>query len=449
MPDRPRLLGGRYELGDLLGRGGMAEVLRAHDQVLHRDVAIKLLATDDALDRERFDTEARLLAMLDHGNVVTVLDAGVDDGRPWLALELVEGQTLAARFAAARPSPGELAGLGAQVAAALAHAHERGVVHRDVKPSNVLLDTRGRARLTDFGIARLVEGGAALTMTGHTIGTAAFLAPEQVSGGPVTTATDVYALGLVLLEALTGRREYDGPPVEAALARLHRSPLVPVSLPTGWPALISSMTAMAPEDRPSADAVAERLRDLALRDGTALPDDDTGERTTAVPLGAARPAAPAAASTGGATAGTTAADEPRRRRRPAVLVAAAVAALALGVPALVVGSDTGADPASASDGTAATRDARPGGPSTPTPSRPARERRTAEAVVPVVEQSPAPRTPTRPAAVDPGPRAQGTGPKASGPKGKSKGKAKGKSKGKGKSKSKGKAKGKGKGKGKR
>ena len=263
----PLLLGGRYEIVAPIGSGGMADVYRARDRVLAREVAVKVLrATSDA-DRERFASEARILALLSHESIVTVYDTGVEDDQPWLALELVEGMTLRDAYGDGRPTadPRILAGIGAQVAAGLAHAHDRGVVHRDVKPANILLTPGDRARLTDFGIARLMDSDAHLTLTGTTIGTAAYLAPEQVRGGPVTGAADVYALGLVLLEALTGHRSYDGTPVEAALARLHHGPLIPTSLPAGWPGLLAAMTASDPADRPPAGAVAARLHTLAGR----------------------------------------------------------------------------------------------------------------------------------------------------------------------------------------
>ncbi|MFB9314002.1 serine/threonine-protein kinase [Nocardioides plantarum] len=329
MTETPLRVGGRYDLAEVLGRGGMADVRRARDSVLGREVAIKLLRTTDELDRSRFDSEARLLALLSHENIVTVLDAGVDDGRAWLALELIDGDTLADRYRLGPLDATSLAALGAQVAAALQHAHRHGIVHRDVKPSNVLVDGTDRARLTDFGIARLVDDRSALTMTGHAVGTAAYIAPEQVSGEPVTTASDVYALGLLLLEGLTGRREYPGPPVEAALARLQRSPLVPVSLPTGWPSLIAAMTARRPEDRPTADAVAQRLQAL----GSVRAPQVAGPLSTASLPVLVPPPAPVGAERGS-------------RRRPGWVLAGVAAAVALVVAgsALLLSGSPGESP---------------------------------------------------------------------------------------------------------
>lgn len=271
MTSASRRVSDRYELGPVLGRGGMADVVRAHDTVLHRDVAVKLLRGGSDLDRERFASEARLLAMLNHPNVVTVLDTGIESDCAWLVLELLEGTPLDEVLLDRGPVDAtRVAAIGAQVASALAHAHAHDIVHRDVKPSNVLIDADDHAKLTDFGIARRTVS-ASPTLSGQTIGTAAYLAPEQVAGEPVTTAADVYALGLVLLEAMTGRREYDGPAVEAAMARLQRSPVVPASLPTGWPGLISKMTARLPAERPTALDVAARLDVLAGRSTTMPP----------------------------------------------------------------------------------------------------------------------------------------------------------------------------------
>lgn len=258
----PRLLGDRYELGAVVGRGGTADVFAAVDQVLHRDVAVKLLRAATEVDRARFRSEFRLMRMLNHPHVVSVLDTGADAGRPWLVMELVDGIPLDVVMGEVPMEAARVAEIGAQVAGALAHAHAHDIVHRDVKPSNVLLAEGDRAKLTDFGIARHTDS-ASVTLTGHTIGTAAYLAPEQVAGEPVSAAADIYALGLVLLEAVTGRREYEGPPVEAALARLQRSPAVPASLPAGWSALISTMTARDPSVRPLASDVASRLSSLA------------------------------------------------------------------------------------------------------------------------------------------------------------------------------------------
>ena len=279
----PRVIADRYELGDRIGAGGMADVHRATDRVLHRDVAVKLLrdTADEETDRLRFTAEARTLAQLSHRHLVMVLDAGTTADQPFLVMELVEGTTLSQRASAAGGSlpPAEVAGIGAQLAEAIAYAHAQGVIHRDVKPGNVLLGPGG-VKLADFGIARLVGDTVRHTRTGQAIGTAAYLAPEQVRGADLTPAADVYALGLVLLEVLTGERAYPGSATEAALARLHRPPHVPDTLPAPWPRLLTEMTAMEPGDRPGAGEVASRLR---------APADESAGTTRLLPVEAAPP----------------------------------------------------------------------------------------------------------------------------------------------------------------
>jgi serine/threonine protein kinase len=173
--------------------------------------------------------------------------------------DLVEGPTLAERIAAGPPlAPGVIRRIGAQLAEALAHVHSTGIVHRDVKPANVLLGEGGRPRLADFGISRTLDATTA-TANGCVVGTAAYLAPEQVRGENVGPSADVYSLGLVLLEALTGRREFPGLAVESATARLYRSPVIPDGLPGGLGTVLAAMTRDDPRRRPSASAVAAAL----------------------------------------------------------------------------------------------------------------------------------------------------------------------------------------------
>jgi tRNA A-37 threonylcarbamoyl transferase component Bud32 len=258
------VLDDRYELRDVIGRGGTADVYSATDNLLGREVAVKVLRSVSATesDRQRFVSEARTLAALDHPNLVTVLDAGIDSDELYLVLTLITGQSLGDRPREPMPLD-EVAAIGAQLADALAYAHDNGVVHRDVKPSNVLVAEEGQVWLADFGISRVIGEAVRYTETGKLIGTAAYLAPEQVQGTAITPAADVYSLGLVLLELITGRLAYPGPPVEAALARLTNSPAVPDDLPKAWRQLLTRMTALEPGERYTADCCAAELRALA------------------------------------------------------------------------------------------------------------------------------------------------------------------------------------------
>jgi eukaryotic-like serine/threonine-protein kinase len=253
------VLGGRYELGALLGTGASAVVRRASDRLSGRTFAVKLFhAGASAHDRRRQQREMRALAALHHPGLVGMHDGGVEAGRPYIVTDLVEGPSLAERIADRPLEPAEVRRIGARLADALAHVHAAGFIHRDLKPANVLLGTDGRPRLADFGIARALDG-TAVTGTGYVVGTAAYLAPEQVRGEWVGPAADVYALGLVLLEALTGRREYPGALVESATARLHRPPGIPESLPSCLRTALHAMTALEPAVRPTAAEVAALL----------------------------------------------------------------------------------------------------------------------------------------------------------------------------------------------
>jgi serine/threonine protein kinase len=258
----------RYDVEGVLGRGGMADVYRATDTVLEREVAVKVMrghagdVGDDA-NRDRFREEAKMVAALDHPGLVSVLDAGIHGDVHYLVMDLVDGKSLAALCRGTGLTGPEVGFVGAELASVLAYVHGRGIVHRDVKPSNILIGHDGVVRLADFGIARLLADPDGHTAGGTTIGTAAYIAPEQVRGETVTPASDIYSLGLVLLEALTGQRAYPGGPMESALARLDVAPLIPVSLPTGWPALLTQLTDVDPARRPSADEILPVLRLLA------------------------------------------------------------------------------------------------------------------------------------------------------------------------------------------
>lgn len=257
------LLGDRYRVEALVGRGGYASVYRAVDERLDRTVALKVFAAEAASDADaaRVAAETRVLASLTHPSLVTLFDAHLDDDPPYLVMEYIEGPTLSARIADGPVDPRTLATVAADLAEALRLIHARGIVHRDLKPSNVLLrpgliDTDPpRGTLADFGIAYLMDS-ARVTATGTLIGTAAYLSPEQARGERPAPPADIYALGLVLLEALTGRRAYpQTTPHEALVARLVRSPSIPETIPRGWRALLSRMTAMDPAARPDAAEV--------------------------------------------------------------------------------------------------------------------------------------------------------------------------------------------------
>jgi hypothetical protein len=246
----------RYRVEQLLGRGGMADVYRAVDTEGGRPVAVKLLRDLQAEDVHRFRIEAAALARLDHPGVVKLYRTGSHDGVPYLALELVDGPTLAMELRGGPLGVDRSLDLASDLADAIAHAHQVPVIHRDVKPGNVLFDAVGRARLTDFGIARVADAGA-VTATGLVVGTAAYLAPEQLEGRPVGPPADVYALGLVVLECLTGMRCYSGGQLEAAMARLSRPAAIPPGLPGWLRDVLAAMTDRDPVRRPIAAAAAE------------------------------------------------------------------------------------------------------------------------------------------------------------------------------------------------
>lgn len=290
--DDESLLGGRYRLGARLGGGGMADVYRAVDTRLDREVAVKLFrsGTDDD-GRRRFAEEARILGGLNHPGLVAVHDADAVRGELYLVMELVEGRTLADVSAAGPLPPDRVAELGRQLADVLAYVHGSGIVHRDVKPSNVLVSHEGRVYLTDFGISRLSDAVGRMTSSGVVVGTAGYMAPEQVRGVGVSYPADVYALGLVLLECATGQVEYPGSGAEAAVARLARSPHIPPELPEPLNRTLREMTADDPEERPTARRCADLLGGEATETIPVVPATQpaTPEPTRVQPV----PAAPA------------------------------------------------------------------------------------------------------------------------------------------------------------
>ncbi len=309
-----RVLAGRYRLLARLGAGGMSVVWRAHDDVLDREVAVKVLAPELAKDPglpARVRIEARAAARLRHPNVVEVHDYGeTEDHLPYVVMELVDGRSLADVLNRGAVPWRSAALIGAQVAAALAAAHARGIVHRDVKPSNVMVTSAG-VKLVDFGISATV--GEADRIGGEVIGTPAYLAPERLGGGPVRPATDVYALGLLLYLMLAGRLPWQASTTTQML-RAHRY-LEPAGLPivAGLPAEVAELVAWCltkdPADRPGADEAARILADAAgLAPTPTLLDGLDGDSVPPV--------------------GTTAIVAGPRRGRRALVAAAAAAALA-------------------------------------------------------------------------------------------------------------------------
>ncbi|MEX1163344.1 MAG: protein kinase [Nitriliruptor sp.] len=267
---RGRILADRYELRDRLGTGGAGTVWRGHDRALDRPVAVKLLHAELADDPDagtRFRIEATAAAKLTHPNAVLVYDLGRDGDDDYLVMELVEGVNLADVLRDGPLDPDQAAAVGKQVAGALGTAHQAGIVHRDVKPANILLTAEGVAKLADFGIARALGAATSrLTRTGMVLGTARYLAPEQLRDDPIDARADVYALGLVLHEVLTGRAPFgEGNAVEVAARRLTTSlppidELVP-DLPPGLDEVIDWATRIDPRERPEDGA--ELARALA------------------------------------------------------------------------------------------------------------------------------------------------------------------------------------------
>src|SRR5690554_6776129 len=261
------LLADRFRVSALIGRGGMATVYRAEDEALGRTVALKVISGDlaDGEDLQRQQDEIQLLATLNHPGLVTLFDAATDaEGQAFLVMELVDGTDLHTRLRDGILPAAEVARIGHSLAEALVYVHAQGVIHRDIKPGNILLPAADAARpgqhakLADFGIARIVDG-ARLTATGKVLGTASYFSPEQALGEALTPASDVYSLGLVLLESLTGERAFGGSAVESMMARLARDPEVPAELCDSWAGLLRGMTQRMPEARPTGRDVSGAL----------------------------------------------------------------------------------------------------------------------------------------------------------------------------------------------
>jgi serine/threonine protein kinase len=279
-------VGGRYVLGAVLGRGGMGEVRIAHDRRLDRDVAVKVLdgSSRDKPDAlARFEYEARAAAALAHPNVVQVYDYGDDGARVYLVMEALSGRTLADEIAKGRVAPERLVDVAIDVLAGLGAAHEHGIVHRDIKPGNVLFDERGRAKIGDFGVA--TSGTTNLTQTGLVLGTPAYVAPERLAGQVATPRSDLYALGVVCYEALSGTKPFTGDgPLAVAHAidkgqTLHLRERCP-DLPAELCDVVMRAMQHEPEHRyTSATQFADALRGAVM-----TPDDRTVEVAPVAPV---------------------------------------------------------------------------------------------------------------------------------------------------------------------
>ncbi|WP_347877669.1 protein kinase [Paenarthrobacter sp. MSM-2-10-13] len=343
-------LDGRYQLGPVLGRGAMSAVYQATDLLLGRDVAIKIFlpGSGDESFRARQENEMRLLAAFDHPGLVAAFDAGVDtrndEERAYLVMELAEGRDLRAVLTDGPLTVPETARIGIRLAGALSQVHQHGVIHRDIKPANILVsDDDGLAqtvKLADFGVA-LVMNDNRLTATGFTVGTAQYLSPEQAQGLGLTPASDIYSLGLVLLECLTGRAEYPGTPIETASARLHRAPQVPLELPAPLRELLEAMTDMDPGKRPTAQHVEQALAEEGIQ---------AGRRTAVLPQVPSRP--PLRAVTRKQATVTGIRDFSKRRPKTVRGVAAAAVTIPLALLILSQGfapASNTADPSQPSD----------------------------------------------------------------------------------------------------
>jgi eukaryotic-like serine/threonine-protein kinase len=386
--DAAMLLVGRYRLERLIGAGGMGSVWAAHDTRLGRDVALKVQQFDPAGDCvafERFQREAKSAAALQHPNVVTIFDSGIDGDTAFLVMELLPGPTLEAYVAERGRLPErEAVALAAAVASGLSAAHRAGVVHRDIKPTNLMLDARGGLKIVDFGIARLAQTAAArLTATKTVIGSAPYLSPEQLTGRPADERSDLYALGCVMTTMLTGQPPFEG---EHPLALGHQHVnAAPPQLSERRPginpaveALVAQLLSKSPQDRPqSALAVHDRLLDIEL--GSPAERSGVPRATTAVLAQGTRPL-PVPATTVTAPAPP---DQPQSGRGRWIVGGAAALAL-VAVLIIAIANMTGAgsvsspsaEPASPTSSAAASRSAEPSRAPAPRSSAPETTART-------------------------------------------------------------------------
>jgi serine/threonine protein kinase len=276
------LFAGRFRLGPLLGQGGMSDVYRAVDEQTGQPVALKIVRSGDPDLARRITQEVKVHQRMVHPGLIRLLDTGVADGQAYLVMELVEGVTLAASLRAEPLGARLTAKLGGLLGDALAYVHAEGIVHRDVKPSNIMLGADGRALLGDFGIARLLDS-TAFTIDGTTLGTIAYMAPEQLENHQVGPPADIWSLGIVLLECLTGQRVYDGTSSEIIARRLAGPVPLPADLPVPWKLLLSGMLDHRPDQRLDGAGVSALLAaPVYAIPWTAAPAQT--ERVGAVPL---------------------------------------------------------------------------------------------------------------------------------------------------------------------
>ena len=358
----PETLAGRYELRGLLGHGGMGDVYDGWDLRLGRPVAVKVLRSDLAAAadiRLRFESEARTAATINHPNVVAVYDSGEDGGRPFIVMERLPGRTLADEIAEAPVSPDRVRVVLADVLSALGAAHAAGVLHRDIKPGNVLFSTAGAVKVTDFGIAKTAESNQ--TATGEVLGTVAYLSPDRIEGKPAGVTDDLYAVGVMGYEMVAGFRPFAGDnilSVARAILQHDATPLRALS-PSADPMLVGTIErAMAPDPVarfPDAESMRRALLVQPMHPPAAPPMPAavplaTRAFTSPIPPSAvyAAQAAPAPAS--------------RSRRRPlvaAAIVAAAIVAVVAGLLAVSLGSDSSDAPATTPSTTSASTSSLP------------------------------------------------------------------------------------------
>jgi serine/threonine-protein kinase len=321
------LIAGRYRLLEPLGRGAMSSVWLAQDEELERRVAVKVLAP--SADRARFEREARAAAAVSHPNICSLYDYGDEDGRPYMVLEYLPNGSLEERLTTGPLPDAETLRIATEMAAGLAHAHERGLVHRDLKPANVLFDAEDRAKIADFGIARM-GGSGTLTEAGTVLGTASYISPEQASGRPAGPASDVYSFGVILFRMLTGRLPFVSTNA-MELVRMHRDDPPPSvaelrgDAPAGLESLAAAALAKDPAERPPDGAALFR----ELRGGG-------GDDATVLLAPGALPAAEA-------TQVLRRAGPPRRRRRRALWLVPLVLVLLGGGVALALVTTSGGE----------------------------------------------------------------------------------------------------------